>query len=1680
MAQTIKLKRSASSGAVPSTSSLELGEVAINTYDGKMYIKKNDGSDSVVEVGGTATQQTAIWQPYAYTATNNQTTFTGSDDNSRTMKYIVGYLEVYVNGLLLDPSTDYTATNGVSIVLSTAASASDLVQINTFVKVVGTGDITLDTFTGNGSTVAYTLSVSPGSENNTQVYVNAVYQNKDTYTVSGTTLTFDTAPVNNAEIEVTAGSRNVSFTDVNDLTISGDLVLADTKKLKLGDSNDLEIYHDTSNSIIRDNGAGHIQILSGTVTVGNAALSKTSALFSSGGAQTLYHDNSPKFVTSSAGIGITGNIAVSGTVDGVDIATRDGILTSTTTTAGAALPKAGGAMTGAITTNSTFDGRDVATDGTKLDGIEVGADVTDTANVTSSGALMDSEVTNLAQVKAFDSSDYATAAQGTTANAALPKAGGTMTGDIFINGGSTTERSVRIQNTGNVLYAGVEGSSGNRFVGSSVDNAFFGTTSDSGLEFATHNNVRMVVDGDGNVGIGETSPDGKLHIKGSTATGDASHILFENTQGSKVFAIGGGSTGVTNSHLYFRNVTDNTRPMVITDAGNVGIGTDAPGEKLVIKGTTSFMATNSTNRWMAYTYTDNTFRLNYNGAGADELVINSSGHVGIGTDSPVAKLHIQGAGTYNHTPGQNTTSDFVITSSEMADNNAHSIMQLVSVRQSLSTGNGSTGYLGFSTMDDSNAQGIRDAGRIAIVNEVGSSRNSATALSFWTNAGGTDTTAAVEKMRITSAGKVGIGTLAPDALLHVSATSPHIDIGPQGGNRGKIGYHSNDVIIGSTSGTGSIIFKNNISSTGAPQTDGDVKMTIADVGLTIHSDTYNILNLQTDSNNDQTSTDGIIKITNNDGSSDVTKAEFRWDESEDLVHVSYGDHGRHVSINSTGKVGIGTGSTSPTATLDVAGTALVENAKLKAIAESNTNTAVDVFVYDTRKDSDGGAWRKRTQNTSWYNETLNTSTRGARKEFPSVAVFVVENTKLTIYDGDDPDMSMWIVFDCNTKDMLGGESSSGGSWLGRATALNGGFYVASYSGYSPFFFSINFISEKGSMYHYNYGKYCYNGDISSRNDGLGMYLQDSSASIVHLYCRDVAATVLPNAPIDADTGLPVPTLAVATDGGVSVIKDNGTVVDLTGTSQGTDAAVDQISFVGNHSILFSHRYASEISTIPTVDTSATYYNGLSTFTGRITNSISHDDDVHVSALSSDNNIESIALNEEDAASKSVSGLSLANHYRVASDPDRVSCFITSDYNTGWMNGDIKLATLSDTDTTNVTGSELITNGTFASNTTGWTSTASGTISNPSGQLGIVTNNNNQLNWAYQTITCVVGKTYTLSADFVSGLSNRYIYVSTAYGAGGNVQGSLGNAAVIVGTNQITFTATATTIYVSFGSYVAGTVNIYDNVSVRLAEEDRSVNSNGLQVVGTVTKTAVATGAELVGYSGFSTGNYLEQPYNSALDFGTGDFSVMGWFKTSATAAEQMFLDRSTGSANIFRARILSSTSKAQFAVKDNTAWAFAKTNNALDDNNWHFLCGTKIGGTVSLYIDGILEDTASGLTTTISSSTSPTLDIGHEGGTNIATNSSLALWRVSATAPTPEQIAKIYNDEKHLFQTNAKATLYGTSNAVTALAYDDDTELLHAGTSAGRSVFQGLNRVDNTTDAVGAAISASNGLVAED
>lgn len=69
------------------------------------------------------------------------------------------------------------------------------------------GNLTVDSFSGTGAQVAFTLTATPGSINNTFVYVSGVYQNKSTYSVVGTTLTFSTAPpVGTNNIQVVTGT----------------------------------------------------------------------------------------------------------------------------------------------------------------------------------------------------------------------------------------------------------------------------------------------------------------------------------------------------------------------------------------------------------------------------------------------------------------------------------------------------------------------------------------------------------------------------------------------------------------------------------------------------------------------------------------------------------------------------------------------------------------------------------------------------------------------------------------------------------------------------------------------------------------------------------------------------------------------------------------------------------------------------------------------------------------------------------------------------------------------------------------------------------------------------------------------------------------------------------------------------------------------------------------------------------------------------------------------------------------------------------------------------------------------------------------------------------------------------------------------------------------------------------
>ena len=115
------------------------------------------------------------------------------------------------------------------------------------------------------------------------------------------------------------------------------MYFSDNKKLYFGDGSDLEIYHDASNSFIKDAGVGALNIMANILNIKKSDNSETMASFTEDGAVVLHFNDTVKISTTANGIDVVGDIVVSGNVDGRDIATDgaklDGIAAGATNTA---------------------------------------------------------------------------------------------------------------------------------------------------------------------------------------------------------------------------------------------------------------------------------------------------------------------------------------------------------------------------------------------------------------------------------------------------------------------------------------------------------------------------------------------------------------------------------------------------------------------------------------------------------------------------------------------------------------------------------------------------------------------------------------------------------------------------------------------------------------------------------------------------------------------------------------------------------------------------------------------------------------------------------------------------------------------------------------------------------------------------------------------------------------------------------------------------------------------------------------------------------------------------------------------------------------------------------------------------------------------------------------------------
>ena len=122
-------------------------------------------------------------------------------------------LIVFIDGVFQEQGAYSIATSSGTTTLTFSAAPANGRKIVVYIVAAGVSgsNLNIDTMTGDGSDTTLTLSIAPVNENNTQVFFDGVYQNKSTYSISGTTLTFSTAPPTGVAVEVMTFTQ----TDIN-------------------------------------------------------------------------------------------------------------------------------------------------------------------------------------------------------------------------------------------------------------------------------------------------------------------------------------------------------------------------------------------------------------------------------------------------------------------------------------------------------------------------------------------------------------------------------------------------------------------------------------------------------------------------------------------------------------------------------------------------------------------------------------------------------------------------------------------------------------------------------------------------------------------------------------------------------------------------------------------------------------------------------------------------------------------------------------------------------------------------------------------------------------------------------------------------------------------------------------------------------------------------------------------------------------------------------------------------------------------------------------------------------------------------------------------------------------------------------------------------------------------------
>jgi hypothetical protein len=133
------------------------GAISGSTADPTEPVSPTDG---LIWIDTDGTAPTTVVTRWSKTPTNGTTTLSGTDDTTNVLAYTPGYEQVFLNGVLLSRGSDYTATDGTSVVLTTGTVTSDIVEIIAALQVAYTDAIT--TTAANAAYVPKTLTTTKG------------------------------------------------------------------------------------------------------------------------------------------------------------------------------------------------------------------------------------------------------------------------------------------------------------------------------------------------------------------------------------------------------------------------------------------------------------------------------------------------------------------------------------------------------------------------------------------------------------------------------------------------------------------------------------------------------------------------------------------------------------------------------------------------------------------------------------------------------------------------------------------------------------------------------------------------------------------------------------------------------------------------------------------------------------------------------------------------------------------------------------------------------------------------------------------------------------------------------------------------------------------------------------------------------------------------------------------------------------------------------------------------------------------------------------------------------------------------------------------------------------------------------------------------------------------------------